>query len=143
MNELSIFDTLFNNSMDNVLNGLNCRTSYTPKVDVIESEKAYNLEMELPGRTENDVDVQLDHNTLTISSSKKESNQKDSENEGSENKQKWLIRERYHLNFSRSFTLPEDVDTEGVSAQFKNGILFVTIPRKAVEEPKHIEIKCA
>ena len=68
MNELSLFDSLFNNTMDSVFN--NYRTVSDPKVDVKETENAYSLDMELPGRTENDVNIELDHNTLSISSKK-------------------------------------------------------------------------
>ncbi|MBQ5471355.1 MAG: Hsp20/alpha crystallin family protein [Treponema sp.] len=144
MNELSIFDSLFNNTMDNVLGGVSCRTAFTPKVDVTESNNAYNLSMDLPGRTENDVDIQIDHNTLTISSKKEDVKEKEKEEKKeAKNETKWLIRERYVSSFSRSFTLPDDVDTENVSAEFKNGILSVTMPRKALAAPKRIAIKCA
>ena len=68
MNELALFDTIFNNSMDNVFGGMGYRSSYVPKVDVKETKDVYVLDMELPGRSENDVNIELDHNTLTISS---------------------------------------------------------------------------
>ena len=135
MNELSLFDSLFNNTMDSVFN--NYRTVSVPKVDVKETENAYSLDMELPGRTENDVNIELDHNTLTISSKKEETTEKNN------NSGKWLIRERRTSEFSRSFRLPEDVDNENVKATFKNGILNVMMPRKALATPKRIAIECA
>ena len=58
MNELSLFDSLFNNSMDDVF-GLGYRTAPVPKVDVTETSDAYTLNMELPGRTESDVNTQV------------------------------------------------------------------------------------
>ena len=133
MNELSLFDSLFNNTMDSVFN--NYRTVSVPKVDVKETENAYSLDMELPGRTENDVNIELDHNTLTISSKKEETTEKSEGTEKNNNSGKWLIRERRTSEFSRSFRLPEDVDNENVKATFKNGILNVMMPRKALATP--------
>lgn len=141
MNELSLFDSLFNNTMDSVFN--NYRTVSVPKVDVKETENAYSLDMELPGRTENDVNIELDHNTLTISSKKEETSEKSEGSEKNNNSGKWLIRERRTSEFSRSFRLPEDVDNENVKATFKNGILNVMMPRKALATPKRIAIECA
>ena len=141
MNELSLFDSLFNNTMDSVFN--NYRTVSVPKVDVKETENAYSLDLELPGRTENDVNIELDHNTLTISSKKEETTEKSEGTEKNNNSGKWLIRERRTSEFSRSFRLPEDVDNENVKATFKNGILNVMMPRKALATPKRIAIECA
>lgn len=149
MNELSLLDSLFDN-FDGVYGG-NCRGSYVPKVDVKETKDAYILEMELPGRTENDVDIQLDRNILTISSKKDEKKAekcgsgdcgKNDKNEKPE-EPKWLIRERKVCGFSRSFSLPNDADGENINASFKNGILTVVVSRKAVNVPKRIEIKVA
>lgn len=149
MNELSLLDSLFDN-FDGVYGG-NSRGSYVPKVDVKETKDAYTLEMELPGRTENDVDIQLDRNILTISSKNDEKKAekcgsgdcgKNDKNEKSE-EPKWLIRERKVCGFSRSFSLPNDADGENINASFKNGILTVVVSRKAVNVPKRIEIKVA
>ena len=143
MNELSLFDSLFNNTMDNVFDGYSYRTTMVPKVDVKETENAYSLDMARPGRTENDVNIELDHNTLTISSKKEETTEKSEGTEKNNNSGKWLIRERRTSEFSRSFRLPEDVDNENVKATFKNGILNVMMPRKALATPKRIAIECA
>ncbi len=142
MNELSLFDSLFNNSMDDVFSGYGCRTTVVPKVDVKETKDSYSLDMELPGRTENDVDIEIDHNTLTIASKQEEQKEEAKKEKGSD-KEKWLIKERRYSAFSRSFQLPEDVDAEGVKASFKNGILNVVMPRKALAAPKRIAIECA
>ena len=113
---------------------------YSPKVDVSETGNAYNLEMELPGLTQNDVNLELDGSKLTIASKKIEKNaKKDSGN--NEEKTKYLIKERREMQFSRSFTLPEDVDSEKISANFKNGILSVSIPRKEQSVPRKIAIE--
>ena len=148
MNELSLFDSIFNNTMDNVFDGYARRAPIAPRVDVKESDNAYTLDMELPGRTENDVNIELDRNTLTISSKEEETVEKSSEGkkdkkEEKKNSERWLIRERRCSSFSRSFQVPEVVDSENVRASFKNGILNITLPRKALTAPKRIAIECA
>lgn len=154
MNELSFLDSLLDNL--NGVYGGNCRGNYVPKVDIKETKGAYTLDMELPGRTENDVDIQLDRNVLTISSKKAEKKAEKcgescaenasgsgKDNAEKEEQPKWVLRERRCSEFSRSFTLPNDYDGENISASFKNGILTVVVPRKAVNVPKRIEIKVA
>lgn len=143
MNELALFDSLFNGTMGGMMNGLGGRPGAIPTVDVKEAGDAYTLEMELPGRSENDVSIELDHNTLTISSKteeEKSSKEEKPEKDGKE-KSKYLIRERRVSSFRRSFTLPDDVNEEAVNASFKNGILTVAMPRKAPATPKRIAIK--
>ena len=101
--------------------------------------------MDLPGRSEKDVDIELNNNVLTISSSKEtktedKSDKHDKDNKECKNSERWLIRERTYSEFTRSFTLPEDVDGEKLSANVSNGILTVVMPRKAIPSPKKIAI---
>lgn len=132
MNELSLFNTIFNS-----MNDYGFGTMSVPDVDVKECKDNYTLEMDLPGRSENDVQLELDNNILTISSTKTEETKEDKKDEA---KTKWLIRERKTSSFSRRFTLPEDIDAENVQATFKNGVLNINIPRKALAAPKKIAI---
>ena len=139
MNELSLLDSLFNDVLD-------CRPSTfyragvsTPRVDVTEEDDAYTLEMELPGRTEKDVNIELDHDNLTISS--KISEEKETkEDKKDKKKAKYILKERHYSEFTRRFALPSDVDEEGISANFKNGILSISIKKKAIAAPKKIAI---
>ena len=143
MNELSLFNTLFNGALDDQMQDYGFGTHFdVPKVDVTQCKDAYRLEMDLPGRTENDINLELDNNVLTISSVNEETKEtSDKENKKHDGeKTKWLIKERRASSFSRRFTLPDDVDSENVSASFKNGVLNVTIPRKALTAPKKIAI---
>lgn len=137
MNELSLFNNLFGDVFGETLPDFTLKTASVPKVDVKENKDSYSLEMELPGKTEKDVNLELDHNVLTISSTKEDVKEEKSKDKESE---KWLLRERHTSSFSRRFTLPEDVDGENVKATFKNGILNVNLPRKALASPKRIEI---
>lgn len=145
MNELSLFSNLFGNGFDPfyVPSFSQKRTFVLPKVDVKETKDAYTLDMDLPGRTENDVELNLKDNVLTISS-KKEEVSESKETTPQNEAEKWLIKERQSVQFERSFTLPEDVDGEGIAATFKNGVLTVTMPRsKPVNQTKKIAISAA
>ena len=136
MNELSLINSLFNDVFDTP--AMCHTTAATPRVDIEEDDKSYTLEMELPGRTEKDVDIELDQNNLTIASSKTE--QKEEKKEEKKNG-KYILKERRSSTFERRFVLPKDVDTEHVSANFKNGILTIFMQKKASEAPKRIAIE--
>lgn len=137
MNELSLLNSLFNDIMDNS-NSYGVYSTYAnPKVDVKENENSYILEMELPGKTEKDVDIELNHGNLTISSKDEEvkDEKKNSKNE------KYILKERKISKFERRFSLPKDVDSEKISANFKNGILTVNMMKKPETSSKKIAIE--
>ncbi len=150
MNELNLLNNLFDViDADCMLPGLNIKKACQgPKVDVKENKEAYTLEMDLPGKTDKDIDIELNRNVLTISSEIKSAKEEKKEEKAEKKEEKkdevkWLIRERSFAKFSRSFTLPEDVDGENLSANVKNGVLTVTMPRRAPVTPKKIEVTCA
>jgi heat shock protein hsp20 len=145
MNELSIFDSLLNGHMENAIGFPRFSSEYEPRVDIVKRDDSYVLKMELPGRSEKDVDVQIEKGILTISSRKEECKEV-SENENAEktvSEEKYLLRERKISEFSRSFEFSDDVDVEKASASFANGILEISLPRKEKPLPKKIEIKVA
>jgi len=146
MNELALFDNFFNDALADTMPDFNYKNSFNaPKVDVKENKDAYTLEMDLPGRTEKDVNLELDHNVLTISSRHEENKEEKSSDKKDAKKDEgtWLIRERRVSEFSRRFTLPDDVDGTKVAATFKNGVLSVNIPRRTLAAPKRIAITAA
>ena len=108
------------------------RTS-SPRVDIREDDDRYLLEAELPGVTEKDIEVKVEDNLLTIASNYDESSK--------EEKNGYLVRERRFQSFSRCFVLPKDVDREKIDAQFKNGLLSLTLSKAPEAKPKKIEIK--
>jgi len=126
----SFFGESFQNPSDRLVRRL-------PAVDVREAEKAYTLEMELPGFDEKDIEIRLDGNNLTINSNLKKDVNEETESKDEGN---YLIRERRLSPFVRSFKLPENIDPEGVSAGFKNGILTLEINKKAETQARVIEI---
>ncbi len=105
----------------------------SPAVDIREEEDRYVLEAELPGLNEKDVDVKVEENLLTLSSSREENHE--------EKKNGYLIRERKAASFNRSFVLPKDVDRERIEARFRNGLLTLTIPKNPKDQPRRIEIR--
>lgn len=126
--DLFNWDRVFNRFFDDSVNGL-----LTPAVDVREDDKQYNMEVELPGLSEKEVNVKIENDVLTISSKKEDS---------TEEKEKGFIRkERRHFSFSRSFTLPDNIDADNITATFKNGLLNVVIPKTPEAKPKLIEVK--
>jgi HSP20 family protein len=97
------------------------RRVWAPAVDVKETDKAYILQADLPGMEKDDVDVRVETDRITLSSSKEE--ERETEEEG------YLRRERFSRRFKRSFRLPADVNREKIDAEFKNGVLTVNMPR--------------
>jgi HSP20 family protein len=108
-------------------------SSSVPAVDIRETDAEYLMEVELPGLTEKDVEVKLEKSLLTISSSKEQSKE--------EKKNGYVMRERRQSRFSRSFVLPEGIDSEKIVAEFKNGVLNLTFPKAPAAKPKTIEVK--
>lgn len=136
MNELNFLDSLFNNVFGNTQSSVYTAVN-SPRVDVKEEDKSYILEMELPGRSENDVNIELDHDNLTISSK----NEEKKEDKKDEKKAKYILKERHASRFERRFTLPSDVNSEDITATFKNGILTINMAKKEIAVPKRIAIE--
>ncbi|MDR2246162.1 MAG: Hsp20/alpha crystallin family protein [Treponema sp.] len=119
------------------------KTSQVPPVDIRETDDAYLIEAELPGYDEKGIRVQMDGTTLIIESKKEEEGARDvsPKKEGKKgNEDRYIIRERRRVSFSRSFRLPEDADTESVSAGFKNGLLNLEIKKRAGSLKRVIQI---
>ena len=102
-----------------------------PAVNIVEGENEYSIEVAAPGLEKKDFSIDIDNDCLTISSSRDDS---------SEDRQDQYTRREFRYNsFSRSFNLPETVDSENISASHKNGVLNVNIPKKeeAKAKPAH------
>lgn len=94
---------------------------WSPAVDVKATDKEYVLEADLPGMTEKDVDVRVEADRLTVSSTREEEHEE--EDDG------YLRRERFTRSFRRSFRLPSDVEKSKIDAHFRNGVLTIDMPR--------------
>ncbi|MGN0324060.1 MAG: Hsp20/alpha crystallin family protein [Oliverpabstia sp.] len=109
------------------------------KTDVKETEGSYELDIDLPGYKKEDVKAELKDGYLTISAATNTNNDQKDENG------KYIRRERYYGNCSRSFYVGENITQEDIKARFEDGILKVVVPKKdakpAVEEKKYISIE--
>ncbi|MDP3263605.1 MAG: Hsp20/alpha crystallin family protein [Tabrizicola sp.] len=109
----------------------------SPPVDLVERNGGYELQVELPGLTEDQIEVKLSSGMLTIKGEK--ASERVEENQG------YHLRERSFGSFQRSFRLPETVDADKISAQFDKGVLKVTMPKSpaAIQKERKIEVKAA
>jgi len=105
---------------------------WTPPVDILETENELLLKMDVPEISLKDVDIRLDNDTLTVKGERKF--------EPAQGKGYHRI-ERSYGTFARSFTLPNMVDTERVRADYRNGVLTVTLPKKDVAKPRTIRVE--
>ena len=130
-----LMESFFDSSLASTLASVSANPALNklPLVDVMETADSYIVEAELPGFDEKQIGVQVEGGKLTIESIRND--------EKEDNKTcTYLIRERRRISFSRSFTLPENADTDSVSAVFKNGILTLEIKKRAETARRHIEI---
>ncbi|MGN1164014.1 MAG: Hsp20/alpha crystallin family protein [Candidatus Ornithospirochaeta sp.] len=135
---LSGIDSLFSD-----LFGDNFYSSRIPQVDVYETPSSYVVEADVAGYEEGSIQISVEKHVLTLASEDKNLKKANAEEAKEEKKdeRKYLMREISRPSFSRSFTLPEDVDEASIKAEGKNGILTLTIPKKTPEERGRIEIK--
>ncbi|MCJ8163409.1 Hsp20/alpha crystallin family protein [Pontibacter sp. E15-1] len=104
-----------------------------PAVNIKDNEKDYLIEVAAPGMKKEDFNVDMDEGTLTISSQKQE--------EKTEEKDNFKRREYNYSSFSRSFALPDNVKTEEIKAQYTDGVLRLTVPKREQQERPKKRIK--
>jgi HSP20 family protein len=109
--------------------------AWSPAVDIYEQNGNIVLKAELPGVDRKDVDVRVENNVLTLRGERKV--------EGEVKKESYHRVERSYGTFLRSFTLPSVLDTDKIKADFKDGVLRLTLPKKEEAKPKQISIQVA
>ena len=109
--------------------------AWVPRTDVIDDGKAYRLLLDLPGVELKEVEINVENNILTISGDRGAAQTRENE--------VYKRRERIFGRFERTFSLPEHIDVDGISAVGKNGVLTLTVPKKPEILPKKIEIKAS
>ena len=112
---------------DDMLSG-----EWLPKVDVFENKDTLVLEAELPGMKRDDFELSFENNVLTLKGERRFEKKDESDN--------YHRVERSYGSFTRSFTLPSTVTAEGAKADFKNGVLSVTLPKREDTKARKIEI---
>src|SRR5208337_184296 len=106
--------------------------AFVPPVDIYEDEHSIQLKLEVPGIDEKDLDIKVENNTLTVSGERKFEKEEKEEN--------FRRVERRYGSFTRSFTLPNTVNTEDINAQYNNGVLTIKLAKRAEAKPKQIKV---
>lgn len=122
-----LFESSFPGRSDN-----SALTTWAPAVDIYETEDELVVKADLPDVSEKDLDVRIENNTLTIRGERKFEKKVEEEN--------YLRVERTYGSFSRSFSLPNTVNSEAIKAEYKNGVLTVELPKRAESKPKQIKV---
>ena len=127
-----LFSTFFDTPTTRGNGGNGTMRRWIPAMDLVETGEHFVLKADLPGMTENDVNIEIENNVLTISGERK--------TEHEEKHEGYYRLERATGAFARSLTLPEGIDAEAVSATFDNGVLEVRIPKPAQAQPRKVQI---
>jgi HSP20 family protein len=125
---------LFDESVRNVRPGDEALSSaiWSPAVDIYETEDEVVVKAELPEVNQKDIDVQIENSTLTLRGERKFNKETKKEN--------FHRIERAYGSFSRSFTLPSTIDQEKIRADYKDGILKISMPKREETKPKQIKV---
>jgi HSP20 family protein len=105
---------------------------WIPAIDLVETESDFVLRADLPGLSEDDVNIELEDNVLTVSGERK--------SEHEESKQGYYRVERSSGSFRRTLTLPEGVDADSVKATFDRGVLEIRVPKPEQRKPRKVQI---
>jgi len=124
------FEDLFDSVFRNV--AAPTRENWMPAVDVLEKDGNLVLRVETPGVSEKDIELKLEGRVLTVKGEKKMDNE--------ETRGDYRRIERRYGTFSRSFTLPETADPEKIRAEYRNGVLTVTVPQRPEAKPRDIPV---
>jgi len=109
--------------------------AWAPAVDIYETESELVVTADLPGINENDIDVRVENNMLTVRGERKL--------EKTINEDNMLRVERAYGSFSRSFSLPNSVNTEAIKADYHDGVLTVKLPKREESKPKQVKVNVA
>src|SRR3990172_10367672 len=124
-------DRVFNDIFNTTPFWTNVNTHFAPLANITENDNRIRLEFELPGMVRDDIKVTVKDGLLTVSGERKEEKKDEKEN--------YVRSEIYSGQFSRSFTLPETVEVDKISADYKNGLLTLSLPKSERAKPKTIE----
>lgn len=124
---------LFEDAFTRFLSEPTSNRPWSPAVDIYETENELVLKADLPEVSQKDIDVRVENQTLTIAGERKF--EKEAGNKG------FHRIERAYGNFVRSFAVPNTFDTDKISAEFHNGVLSVSLPKKETAKPRQVKIE--
>ena len=124
----SIFDQFFGRGSDDDTSAV-----WAPRTDLSETDDAFRIRLDVPGTTKDDIAINLQNNTLTVSGERSSERQEDGE--------EYVRVERAFGNFHRTFTLPDAVDPDRVEATYDEGVLTINVPKTETSTRRQIEIQ--
>ena len=107
--------------------------TFSPAVDLHETEEAYIVEADMPGLSKDDIEIEIAENVITVKGERKDESDKEEKN--------YHRLERSYGGFKRSFLIPGGFEHDAVDADFKDGVLHVTLPKPKENQPKRIQVK--
>ena len=123
---------LFEDAITRLMSEPRTGRPWSPAVDILESEDALTLRADLPDVKLEDIDVRVENQTLTVTGNRKF--------ERDEKVKGYHRIERSYGEFVRSFAVPPTVETDKVSADYKNGVLTITLPKKEAAKPRQVKV---
>jgi HSP20 family protein len=124
---------LFEDAITRLMSEPRTGRPWSPAVDIVETEDSLALKADLPDVKIEDIDIRMENNTLTMRGERKF--------EKDRNVKGWHRIERSYGEFVRSFQVPSTVDTEKIAADYKNGVLTVTLPKKEAAKPRQVKVE--
>ena len=124
----SIFDQFFGRGSDDDTSAV-----WAPRTDLSETDDAFRIRLDVPGMTKDDIAINLQNNTLTVSGERSSERQEDGE--------EYVRVERAFGTFHRTFTLPDAVDPDRVEATYDEGVLTINVPKTEKSTRRQIEIQ--
>ena len=128
----SLVNALFNTELTGTANE---NGEYAPRMDMKETEDAYTIKLTMPGVDKDNIDISVSEGILTVKGETKEDEEQEDE------KATWLVREHKHCTYYRSVRLPSEVQADKAEAEYKNGVLNLTLPKAEEVKPKSIPVK--
>ncbi len=124
----SLFDRFFNRTGDDDSSAV-----WAPQTDLVETDEDFQLRLDVPGMSKEDIDINLQNGTLTISGERT--------SERTDEGEDYVRVERAFGNFHRTFTLPDAVDHENIEATYEDGVLSINVPKTEESTRRQIEIQ--
>jgi len=124
---------VFQDTVNRLMSDQATARPWAPSVDILETENDLVLKADVPGVELKDIDIQLENGTLTLKGERKF--------ESEDNNKGFHRMERSYGSFVRYFTVPDTVDSDHVRADYHNGVLTVTLPKKEIAKPKAIKVQ--
>ena len=128
----SLVNALFNTELTGTSNE---NGEYAPRMDMKETEDAFSVKLTMPGVDKDNIDISVSDGVLTVKGETKE------DNENEDEKGTWLVREHKHFTYYHSVRLPSEVQADKAEAEYKNGVLNLTLPKAEEVKPKSIPVK--